>query len=322
MGSAASRASSPVKWAGGKARLLSTLRSVLLEPFARYHEPFAGGAAAFWDLASRASPTTPGPDMAAHTEGMKRPSFEAKRFFLSDANPSLVAFYRALRDDVYRLIEALSAFAGPRLRERYMVERALFNLALLGGDSSTEQAARFLYLNKSAFNGLWRVNRKGEFNVPFGDYDTPLLFDTSNLIACSKTLRHANLAAGDFETAFASVGAGDLVYCDPPYVPVKTGRVKDGGGSASFTSYAMEPFGPSDQERLRDCALAAMKRGAKVVISNSLVAEPLYAHEQGFVSLTVTNTRSVSAKAAGRGSVEELLIVGRAWTPGEKERVV
>ncbi|MEM7135401.1 MAG: DNA adenine methylase [Myxococcota bacterium] len=262
-----------VKWAGGKGRLLSQLRP-LLPPGAarmRHVEPFVGGGALFFS---------------------RRP----ERALLTDINPALIAAYTAIRDDVQSVIHSLGLLARRHSKERYYEVRSRYNEARRL--SRPTRAAMFIYLNKTCFNGLHRVNRKGEFNVPVGSYKSPKILDEARLRAASVALEQANLQCAGFEELVESAKPGDFVYFDPPYEPVST--------TSSFTSYASGGFSRNDQTRLRDVYRDLDRRGCKLMLSNSDVPfiRELYAD---FRIDTVAAPRAINCNARGRGKVSEIV---------------
>jgi DNA adenine methylase len=271
--SAFAAARPPIKWAGGKRQLLPELRKALPAKWRHYYEPFIGGGALFFDL--RASGWT-----GAAT--------------LGDANERLVRTYIGVRDSVETVIELLKK---TRYDKTFYLRERARNPDLFGDDA--EIAAWFIYLNKTGFNGLYRVNRRGEFNVPFGRHDNPLICDDINLRACAKALCKTKFVIGDFEKTLKSAETGDLVYCDPPYIPVSA--------SANFTSYTRDGFDMPDQVRLRDCAAALKKRGVHVILSNADVpaVRKLY---KGFTIRAVSARRAINSKATSRGAVGEVII--------------
>jgi len=205
-----------LKWAGGKTSLLSELLKHVPSPLRRYHEPFVGGGALFFAVAPR-------------------------RAVLSDANGELIHCWRQVRDDVHAVLDALSVHVYDRVR--FEAVRALEPLRLL----PAERAARFIYLNKTCFNGLWRVNRAGRFNVPFGRYKNPTFHHPGLLLRASRALRGVQIHRAPFEIALQRASPGEFVYLDPPYDPVSE--------TASFTSYTRNAFTWADQERLAaECA--------------------------------------------------------------------
>jgi DNA adenine methylase len=259
-----------LKWAGGKSQLLEQLRACLPRSFGAYHEPFLGGAALFFSL------------------GNHRPAL------LSDINEELIVCYRAIRDDVEAVIESL----GVHQYERdYFYRVRDLNPAEL---SIAERAARTIFLNKTAFNGLYRVNNQGKFNVPFGRHRKPLICDSDNLRACSLALRGTWIDTLDFASATAGAAAGDLVYFDPPYVPVSA--------TAAFTGYARGGFNWTSQKALARTVQELTDRGVKVMLSNSDVPalRELYA---GLRVETVKASRRINSKTEARGTVAELIVM-------------
>lgn len=258
-----------IKWVGGKRQLLPELRARVPSKFGRYFEPFVGGGALFFDLA-------PG------------------RAVLSDANKHLIATYRGVRDDVDGVIA--------RLRESPYDEAFYYRLRAYGFDakSDAEAAARFIYLNKTCFNGLYRENKAGKFNASFGRYTNPTICDEEALRACSAVLKEAHIAVSDFEAAVSDAEAGDFVYFDPPYVPLTA--------TSNFTSYTLGGFTHADQVRLRDVALTLKASGVHVLLSNSSAEAVRDLYSDGFVVEEVSARRAVNSKASGRGAVKELVI--------------
>jgi DNA adenine methylase len=211
-------------------------------------------------------------------------------------NPALIRTYEAVRDDVEAVIDRLGSLAARHDSERYYRIRARYNQKRL---DDAEHAATFLYLNKTCFNGLHRVNRKGEFNVPAGRYTNPRILDADALRAASDALRSAEIRPEGFESLLEHARPGDFVYFDPPYEPVSA--------TASFTSYARDGFSSRDQERLRDVYRELDRRGCKLMLSNSDVPliRTLY---RGYVLDTVTAARAINSNGGGRGAVTELVV--------------
>jgi DNA adenine methylase len=272
-----------LKWAGGKRQLLPELLKTIegFGPFKHYYEPFVGGGALFFAL------------RAAHPARERKPGW-AFQVTLGDANERLIRTYLGVRNDAQQVIDCLKD--KPYQKKFYLAERArkpdLF-------DDDSELAAWFIYLNKAGFNGLYRVNSKDEFNVPFGRYDNPLICDEVTLRACALALRGTKCVAGDFEKLVKTAERGDLAYFDPPYVPVNA--------TSDFTSYTVGGFGVRDQERLRDCALRLKMRGVHVILSNADVplVRRLY---RGFTIRAVSARRAINSKATSRGAVGEVII--------------
>ncbi len=269
---APARATPFLKWAGGKSQLLHTYASYFPATFDDYFEPFIGGGAVFFHLKS------------------SEPALAAT---ISDANAELINCYEVIRNNVFQLIEALQMHRNEA--EYYYQVRAVDPSQL----SRVERAARLIYLNKTCFNGLYRVNRAGRFNVPFGKYNNPRICDAENLIAVSKALASVDICHTSFEKAVASAKANDFVYFDPPYQPLSS--------TASFTSYTESSFGLADQQRLSALFRKLSARGCFLMLSNSendLVKE-LY---KGFRIEKVQATRAINCKADRRGPIFELVI--------------
>ncbi len=258
-----------VKWAGGKRQLLPELLRYVPERYGRYFEPFVGGGALFFELRPPAA-------------------------LLTDVNERLIRTYRGVRDDVARVIELLDSYPHD--------EKFFYELRDVNIDTQTDAdvAAWFIYLNKVGFNGLYRVNRKNRFNVPFGRHKNPTICDYATLRACSLALSKAELEVADFEAAVAQAEAGDLVYFDPPYVPLSV--------TSSFTSYTSAGFGPASQVRLRDLALGLKQRGVHVLLSNSSAAFVRDLYQPSFTTTEVSATRLVNSKVSRRGAITELVI--------------
>jgi len=263
------RAKPFVKWAGGKRQLLREIVPHVPPDYGTYHEPFLGGGAVFFSL----------------------PAGKPAR--LSDLNQRLVRTYQGIKDNVEAVIQCLEGYSRERAFFEWMRERDIDD------ESDVEVAAWFIFLNKTGFNGLYRVNSQNKFNVPFGSHKKDArFFDAANLRACAAALQSADLRHRDFEEALRDVEPGDFVYLDPPYVPLSL--------TSNFTSYTAEGFTHRDQERLRDAALDLKRRGVHVVLSNSSSAAYLY--QDGFDTIRVLASRPVNSKGDGRGKIAELLI--------------
>jgi len=266
-----------VKWAGGKTRLLPHLLARVPAELRTYAEPFAGGAALFFALSAE--------------DARGRKTFE--RAVLADQNQDLVACYRAVRDEVERVIDALRGYRYDR--DVYYATRALDPR----GMSDVERAARLVYLNRSCFNGLWRVNAKGEFNVPFGRHKNPRILDEDGLHAAAHALRKVDLRLCDYGEVTATLGEGDFVYLDPPYVPVSA--------TASFTSYVAGGFGPGDQLRLADELARLRARGVLAMLSNADTAATRELYKD-FANHVVRAPRAINSDPDGRGDTSELVV--------------
>jgi DNA adenine methylase len=270
----AATASPFIKWAGGKKQLLSQLEPLFPPKWGRYHEPFVGGGAVFFHLASRG---------------------RCGRARLSDINEELIACYAAVRDSVGKVILALRRHARAHGKQHYYKTRAKDPTAL----SPASRAARLIYLNKTCFNGLYRVNSKGQFNVPMGSYKNPTICDAANLRAASEALSGADLAVRPFTEAGDLADAGDFLYLDPPYVPVSA--------TSSFTSYARTPFGDMEQRALADLFGRLAGRGCYVMLSNSdaPLVRTLYSE---WNIHKVSARRAINSKGEGRGAITELVV--------------
>jgi len=257
-----------VKWAGGKRQLVEELLRRTPGGYGTYYEPMVGGGALLFALK---------PDNAV----------------IADINEELINAYKVIRDHVEELIEDLRQHKNER--DYYYWIRALDpdDLTLV------QRASRFIYLNKTCYNGLWRVNSRGQFNVPFGRYKNPKIVDEANLRAASKFLRGVRILLADFEEAVKDAQPGDFVYFDPPYVPLSD--------TAYFTSYTKDRFGPEQQKRLARVFRRLAQRGVYVMLSNSdtsLVHE-LYAD---FYIQVVKANRFINSKASKRTGFTEVIV--------------
>jgi DNA adenine methylase len=269
-----------IKWVGGKTQLLSELLKHFPEKIGTYYEPFIGGGAVFFTLAS---------------------TRRFERACINDWNEELVNLYRTVRDSPADLMAVLLV-----IEEEYKETPETVYYKWRAEDPKTLKplvaAARFIFLNKAGFNGLYRVNKKGGFNVPWGKREKVTTFDPENILACSKALlMNGSITQGDFESAVTEAKAGDLVYFDPPYVPVNL--------TSNFTSYTSDGFGFPEQERLAKLFKTLVARGVKVVLSNSdtQVVRDLYA---GCIIHSVQARRAVNSKGSSRGPVGEVIV---AW---------
>lgn len=266
------RAKPFLKWAGGKRQLAPQLLAHVPEYNGRYFEPFVGGGAMFYAL-------------------------KPKTAVLNDTNERLIRTYRAVQSDVEAVIYGLKSYTADK--EFFLEMR---QKPIDATPSDVEVACWLIYLNKTGFNGLYRVNRKGCFNIPYGRYENPVLCDEVTLRASSLMLRRAELSCVDFEAVVKGARKKDLVYFDPPYHPVSE--------SSDFTAYTKEGFGLNDQIRLRDCALALKARGVHVMITNSncKAVRELYVSDE-FRIHRLQARGSIAANKDSRGARVDLLIV-------------
>jgi DNA adenine methylase len=267
-----------LKWAGGKSQLLAQFETLFPERrFAHYFEPFVGSGAVFFAL---------------YNQG------RISQAALSDRNPELINCYSTVREQPEALIEILGQHHTNHNRDYYYQIRALDrqdDVTL----APVERAARMIYLNRTCYNGLWRVNRKGQFNVPMGSYKNPRILNAPNLRAVSRALQGVSIIVMDFRRVVDAAQPGDFVYFDPPYVPLNA--------TSNFTSYTAGNFSLDDQRDLADTFAALDRRGVSVMLSNSdtpLVRE-LYAAYQ---IREVKAARLINSKANGRGEISELVI--------------
>ncbi len=261
-----------VKWVGGKRQLMFELLKNMPKSYNRYFEPFIGGGALFFEL-------------------------QPENGYISDRNPELINLYSVVRDNVYELIRDLNKHEVSK--EYFLKIRNLDRTDEYSLLSDIEKASRFIYLNRTCFNGMYRVNSHGQFNVPFGNYKNPRIVDANNLINCSKLLKNTEIRCADFSEVLNKVEKADFVYFDPPYVPLNE--------TSSFTSYTKEGFDLDMQFKLREVCDELDALGVKFMLSNSdtkLVNE-LYSNyeiKKFFAS------RAINANASGRGRITEVLV--------------
>ncbi|MBE9064685.1 DNA adenine methylase [cf. Phormidesmis sp. LEGE 11477] len=271
-----------IKWAGGKSRLIEQYRPFLPTDFQRYHEPFLGGGALFFHLA---------PQLQA----------QGKRAYLSDLNPALVNVYRCVRDRVDALIHQLAFHQQQHSETHYYQVRAAIET------EPVAQAARFIYLNKTCYNGLYRENSKGQFNVPIGRYKSPKICVPDLLQAASAALQIADISEQPFtDVAKQAQNAQDFVYFDPPYHPLSD--------TSKFTAYSRDRFTTEQQTLLKDTIQQLATEGVQILASNSdcpFIRE-LYAD---FTIQTITAARSINSKASKRGKITEVLVVSTKHEP-------
>jgi len=217
--------------------------------------------------------------------------------FLSDINPRLIDCYASVRDECDEVVELLTKLRKKHSAEHYYSCRERLNSGTVV--RRVERAALQVYLNKTCFNGLYRENRRGHFNVPIGRYKNPSIFDAINLRAVSEVLSHAEITCQPFDSVLETAKAGDFVYLDPPYHPLNA--------TSNFTSYTRHGFDESDQTRLRDFCIALDRKGVRFMQSNSSAGliQDLY---RGFNVRRVSARRSINSKARRRGPVDELVI--------------
>lgn len=281
-----------LKWAGGKRQLLDELYARFPESYNHYHEPLLGGGALFFDL-------------------------QPEDGTLNDTNPRLVNFYEQVRDNPGELIAECRNFQHPEsepdlsrefydtnrkgkeVDQYYYQQRALFNRRPYGEEyDELEEAALLLYLNRTCYNGLYRENQNGGFNVPIGRYSNPDWVRADEIRAASETLQNTQILNEDFEYILDHAEDDDLVYLDPPYEPMSA--------TEYFTSYSKEGFGRDDQERMLDTVKKLDEYGVHVILSNSGVMYDMY-DEAGFHVEVEGATRSINSDEENRGEVDEII---------------
>ncbi|QZY01198.1 DNA adenine methylase [Halobaculum rubrum] len=280
-----------LKWAGGKRPLLSEIKGRFPQQWDAYHEPFIGGAAVFLDLEPTAGS-------------------------INDLNTKLVTLYEIVRDYPERLIEenrthfyknegsSDNEYYDEETEEYYYARRKEFrelhNQDSLTTEEKIRAASLFIFLNKTGYNGLYRENQSGEFNVPVGKHHDPDFVREDQIRSVSAVFSAVDIYNEDFEYVSNAVSSGDLVYFDPPYKPVSK--------TADFTQYQAEGFDRDDQRRLRDLAVELDSRGVSVVLSNSPPVRELYESADGFEVEFVEAPRFINRDASGRGDVAEVII--------------
>ena len=290
-----------LKWAGGKGQLISQIKDLLPSEFVKtrhiekYFEPFVGGGAVFFWLSQH---------------------YQIKKAYLCDINPEIVTAYQTIRDSVHKLIKNLKGLESEYLslhkleRENFYYSRREEYNALLskkGGNGFIRRTALMIFLNKTCFNGLFRVNSRGLFNVPSGRYENPTICDTENLLAVHAALECAEIECRDFAHCLKKADNQSLVYFDPPYRPISK--------TASFTGYIKNGFADEEQIRLKEVCDRLTEIGAKIILSNS-DPKNIDPHDHFFDDLFKHNykirrlaaTRMINCNAEKRGVIKEILV--------------
>jgi len=263
-----------LKWAGGKRQLISQMNHHFPKNFNRYIEPFIGGGAVFFYL-------------------------KPKYSIIIDINEELINCYKVVKNNVKELIELLKTHKNEK-NYYYKIRKLDRNIVKYKKLSNIEKASRLIYLNRCCYNGLYRVNSKGEFNVPFGKYKNPNFCDEKNLLAVSKALKNVKIFLGSFEICLDYAEKGDFIYFDPPYHPLSK--------TSSFTSYSKEKFGKDSQLKLFNVFKKLNELGCKLMLSNSYneYIKDLY---QNYKIITLDARRAINCNAAKRGNIKVLLIL-------------
>ena len=264
-----------IKWAGGKTQMLEQYAAFYPQKFSVYHEPFVGSAAVYF-----------------HLRGLRLP---IRRAWLTDSNDELMNVFQMVRDQVEEVIAKLNRHKRLHGEEHYYAVRAADPRKL----SPVARAARFIYLNKTCYNGLYRVNRQGQFNVPMGRYKNPGIFDPDGLRWASQLLKPARIEIARFSSVLDRARPGDFVYFDPPYYPLSK--------TSSFTGYTGVPFGAREHSELAQVFRALDRKGCLVMLSNSWtpLTQDLY---QGFNIHEVKGSRAINSKADRRGKISEMVV--------------
>jgi len=261
-----------LKWAGGKNRLIPQYQPYFPKSFNTYYEPFLGGGAVFFHL-------------------------QPQDAVLTDINPELINAYCCVRDKVEELIERLQEHQQQHSNEYY------YSMRSLTPKTEIERAARFIYLNRTCFNGLYRENSNGKFNVPIGRYKNPQICNPELLRSSSSALQNVNIDVKRFESVlYFANSSDDFVYFDPPYYPVSS--------TSNFTAYSRDFFSKNDQTKLREIFVELAGRGVKVMLSNSDCdfIRDLYSQ---FKIHKISAARSINSNGKKRGNVSEILVASR-----------
>lgn len=270
-----------VKWAGGKRALLDSIISLMPLDFKNYFEPFVGGGALFFALQSK---------------GL----LDSKSIVLSDKNHELINAYEVIKSNPQSLLKELKSFQNKHNKDFFYTIRNLDRKEDFANLDSIFRATRFIYLNKTCFNGLCRYNAKGQFNTPMGSYKNPQIYNENLILNASNALQGVKILQGDFEKIAMNATSGDFVYFDPPYYPLNK--------TSSFVSY-IDVFLEKEQKKLFEVFKALNARGSKVLQSNSNAPfiRNLY---KSFNCIEIQANRAINCKGAKRGKITELLIKG------------
>lgn len=272
-----------LKWAGGKRQLLPEIRKYVPKKINTYYEPFIGAGAVLFDI-------------------------QPKRAVVNDINKELINVYNVVKNNIDELIEDLKKHENNK--DYFYAIRDLDRQPEYQQLSNVERASRIIYLNKTCYNGLFRVNSQGQFNVPFGKYKNPQIVNEITVKSVHNYFSFNNITVlnKDFETAVETAEKGDFVYFDPPYDPVSD--------SASFTGYSLDGFDRSQQIRLRDLCVELDKRGCKFLLSNSATdfIQEIYKEEEFHIEI-VSASRNINSVASKRGKIDEVLVMN--YDPNE-----
>jgi len=274
-----------IKWVGGKRGLLKQLLPLFPKEFKNYHEPFLGGGAVFFELYSLGY-------------------LEDKKVYLSDINSELVNTYNVVKNNPIDLISNLEIYKEKHSKDFYYETRALDREDRFLKISELERATRFIYLNKTCFNGLYRVNKKGYFNTPIGSYKNPNIADKDTILSASSALQNAVIINQSFAKVIENSDKDDLVYFDPPYYPLNV--------TSSFTAYDSNCFLEDAQFELFEVFDTLSDEEVKVLHSNSDTTFIKDLYKKYNINL-VTANRFINSKSNGRGKINEVLIRSEEW---------
>jgi len=269
-----------IKWVGGKRGLLTQLLEKFPEKFENYHEPFLGGGAVFFEL---------------YSKGL----LQNKKIYLSDINSELINTYNVVKTNPNELINNLENFKEKHTKEFYYETREIDRKEEFKTLTKIERATRFIYLNKTCFNGLYRVNKKGYFNTPIGSYKNPNIADRDTILSASEALQNAIILNKPFMEVINNTNENDLVYFDPPYYPLNV--------TSSFTAYDENEFLDDKQKELFNIFEELDKNNCFVLHSNSdtdFIKNLYQKHDINFVQAN----RFINSKSSGRGKINEVLI--------------
>lgn len=269
-----------IKWAGGKRQLIKEIEKYIPNRISTYYEPFLGGGAILFNL-------------------------QPKKAVVNDSNPELINAYEVIRDNVDELIIDLKDHENTK--DYFYDIRKIDRTPEYAGLSKIKRASRLIYLNKTCYNGLFRVNSQGEFNTPFGNYKNPNIVNEYVLKSVSNYLNQNNIKflCGDFEDSLKNIRNGAFVYLDPPYAPLSD--------SSSFTGYTLDGFNDNDQIRLKELCDKLQERGVKFLLSNSTapIILDLYKDESRYEINYVDAKRNINSVGKGRGEIKEVLIASK-----------
>ena len=266
-----------LKWAGGKRKILDKIDPFIPNEINDYYEPFLGGGSVFFYIKQKYNP---------------------KNCVISDINKDLINTFIDVRDNPQHVIKHLKKFKENNSEEHYYYIRSLFNKGKISG---TKRSAAFIYLNKTCYNGLYRVNSKNEFNVPYGKYKNPEVFNEETILYASELLQGTTIKCQDYEELKETVEKGDFIYLDPCYDPLK---------KTSFAHYTPKKFSSEDNERLAKFVAEMNRRGAKILFSNNITKniKKYYKEGEGFSREIIKSFRSVGSRKNYRGFFDEYLI--------------